>query len=85
MQNVMQRINKGNSKARVKILEQDELGDLVNEPLTSCWMIAFNFTGSVLENEIIITLLSRSFFLHSIQIIPFVHSIPFHRWTALQW
>lgn len=28
MQNVMQRINKGNSKARVKILEQDELGDL---------------------------------------------------------
>ena len=23
------------------------------EPLTSCWMIAFNFTGSVLENEIL--------------------------------
>ena len=28
MQNVMQRINKGNAKARVKMLEQDELGDL---------------------------------------------------------
>ncbi|HEY6529400.1 MAG TPA: methyl-accepting chemotaxis protein [Cellvibrionaceae bacterium] len=28
MQNVMQRINKGNVKARVKILEHDELGDL---------------------------------------------------------
>lgn len=28
MQNVMQRINKGNIKARVKILERDELGDL---------------------------------------------------------
>lgn len=28
MQNVMQRINKGNVKARVKMLDQDELGDL---------------------------------------------------------